>query len=192
MATDRERALLDAAITRAASGAEPDPLLFWGHTGRAGKVGRECLSQWYPAAFDVDGVRYSNAEQYMMAGKARVFGDDETLAAILAADSPKEIKRLGREVRGYDPARWEAARFAIVVEGNAAKFGGHDALRGFLLGTGDRLIVEASPVDRVWGIGLAASDERAGDPRRWRGLNLLGFALMEARAALRAADAGGD
>lgn len=191
MATDRERALLDAAIARAASGAEPDPLLFWGHTGRAGQIGRECLSQWYPAAFDVDGLRYANAEQYMMAGKARVFGDDETLAAILAADSPKEIKRLGREVRGYERERWEAARLAVVVEGNTAKFGGHDALRGFLLGTGDRLIVEASPVDRVWGIGLAASDERAGDPRRWRGLNLLGFALMEARAALRAADAGG-
>ena len=123
---------------------------------------------------------------------AALVDQQAVLAAILAADSPKEIKRLGREVRGYDPARWEAARFAIVVEGNAAKFGGHDALRGFLLGTGDRLIVEASPVDRVWGIGLAASDGRAGDPRRWRGLNLLGFALMEARAALRAADAVGD
>jgi ribA/ribD-fused uncharacterized protein len=70
--------------------------------------------------------------------------------------------------------------------GNLAKFAQHPDLAGFLLGTRERVLVEASPVDRVWGIGLAAGDERAGSPREWRGLNLLGFALMAAREALAA------
>jgi ribA/ribD-fused uncharacterized protein len=71
------------------------------------------------------------------------------------------------------------------VAGNVAKFGQHDDLRAFLLGTGSRVLVEASPGDRIWGIGLTEADPRAADPRSWRGLNLLGFALMEARAQLR-------
>jgi len=75
--------------------------------------------------------------------------------------------------------------FEIVVAGSVAKFGHDPGLREFLLATGDRVLVEASPRDRVWGIGLGASSERAEDPRQWRGLNLLGFALMRARAALR-------
>ena len=89
-------------------------------------------------------------------------------------------------MRGFDEAVWERERFGIVVEGSVHKFGQDAALRQFLLGTGERVLVEASPRDRIWGIGLAADDERATDPARWRGLNLLGFALMEAREVLRA------
>jgi ribA/ribD-fused uncharacterized protein len=77
-------------------------------------------------------------------------------------------------------------RFEVVVAGNMAKFGQHAGLRQFLLGTGDRVLVEASPRDTIWGIGLAAGDERAAGPDRWRGLNLLGFALMEVRQRLHA------
>ncbi len=87
-------------------------------------------------------------------------------------------------MRGFDSAEWERRRFEYVVEGNVHKFGQDPALRDYLLGTGSRVLVEASPVDRIWGIGLAADDERAPDPARWRGLNLLGFALMEARRRL--------
>ncbi len=88
-------------------------------------------------------------------------------------------------MRGFDEAVWERERFGIVVEGSVHKFAAHPALRRFLLDTGDRVLVEASPVDRVWGIGLAADDEAAMDPERWRGPNLLGFALMAARERLR-------
>lgn len=119
-----------------------------------------------------------------MACKARLFGDDASLPAILAARTPAEAKNLGRLVRSFDEARWVSARFELVVAGNVAKFGQDPALRAYLFGTGKRVLVEASPRDRVWGIGLGASDDRATDPSRWRGHNLLGFALMEARARL--------
>ena len=120
----------------------------------------------------------------MMWRKAKLFGDDEVADKILAIDHPSEAKALGRQVRDFDERVWEAERFEIVVAGSVAKFGQHEELGAFLRGTGDRVLVEASPLDRVWGIGLAASDPAASDPTRWRGLNLLGFALMEARALL--------
>lgn len=180
----RSRAEL-AALT--ASGVRPRYLMFWGHRPpRDGGVGSGCLSQWWPSAFTVDGVEYASAEHWMMAGKARLFGDEEALGRILAARTPAEAKKLGRLVRGFDQEVWERERFPLVVEGNVAKFGRDDGLRAYLLGTARRVLVEASPLDRVWGIGLAADDERAADPDRWRGLNLLGFALMEARQRLSA------
>ncbi|WP_106253041.1 NADAR family protein [Allonocardiopsis opalescens] len=170
-----------------AAGTRVKWLMFWGHRPRRdGSIGPGALSQWWPASFTVDGVRYGSAEHWMMAGKARLFGDEPSLAAVLAARTPAEAKKLGRLVRGFDEARWAAARFELVVAGNTAKFGQDPALRAYLLGTGARVLVEASPLDRVWGIGLAADDERATDPARWRGANLLGFALMEARARLAA------
>jgi ribA/ribD-fused uncharacterized protein len=94
---------------------------------------------------------------------------------------------MGRRVQGFDEEVWAAARFDIVVAASVAKFGQHPELCGFLLGTAGRVLVEASPQDRVWGIGLAADDMRARDPRQWLGLNLLGFALMRARTVLAAA-----
>jgi len=160
-------------------------LLFWGHQPeRDGSAGRGCLSQWWPAAFTVSGHTFATAEHYMMWRKARLFGDHEIAAKALTAKHPGQAKALGRQVRGFDPAVWEANQFEVVVAGNVAKFGQHDALRTYLLGTGDRVLVEASPIDPIWGIGLPAEDPRALDPRRWRGRNLLGFALMAARAAL--------
>jgi len=126
-----------------------------------------------------------------MAGKARLFGDEAAVEPILAARTPAEAKNLGRLVHGFDEAAWDAARFELVVRGNVAKFGQDPALRAYLLGTGNRVLVEASPRDRVWGIGLGAANERATDPAQWRGRNLLGFALMEARARLAAAPAAG-
>jgi ribA/ribD-fused uncharacterized protein len=159
-------------------------LLFWGHASRAASLGRECLSQWYPAPFEVDGRRYPTAEHFMMAGKARLFGDAEVLEQILAARTPGAAKALGRKVRGFDEATWASHRFDLVVAGSTAKFSQDPALAGFLRDTGEKVLVEASPRDRIWGIGLAASHPAAEDPRRWRGLNLLGFALMAARSAL--------
>ncbi|MBS2962248.1 NADAR family protein [Actinocrinis puniceicyclus] len=168
-----------------AAGAVPKWLMFWGHQPQAdGSVGKGCLSQWWPSRFAVDGVDYASAEHWMMAAKARLFGDLDALSRILAAGTPAEAKKLGRLVRGFDEQVWAAHRFDLVVAGSVAKFGQDAELRGFLLGTARRVLVEASARDRIWGIGLAAADERAADPARWRGLNLLGFALMEAREQL--------
>lgn len=168
-----------------AAGERPKWVMFWGHTARKGGGARqECLSQWWPGEFTVDGVAYASAEHWMMAGKARMFGDEEVARQVLAARTPAEAKKLGRLVRGFDEQAWAAGRFELVVRGNVAKFGQDEALREYLLGTGGRVLVEASPVDRIWGIGLASDDIRAERPLEWRGLNLLGFALMEARARL--------
>lgn len=177
----------DALVREVRSGARVKYLHFWGHRPRPdGRVGSSCLSQWWPSPFVVGGVTYATAEHWMMAGKARLFADAEAEKRVLAAGHPSVAKKAGRLVRGFDEAIWERERFRIVVEGSVHKFAAHADLREFLLGTGDRVLVEASPVDRVWGIGLAATDEAAGDPERWRGPNLLGFALMEARERLRA------
>jgi ribA/ribD-fused uncharacterized protein len=160
-------------------------LYFWGHQpARDGSVGQGCLSQWWPVRFSENGHAFASAEHYMMAHKAWLFGDEESAAKILASRHPGQAKQLGRGVRGFDQETWEVRRFAIVVRGNAAKFGQHPELAEYLLGTGRRVLVEASPVDRVWGIGLTADDERAAAPDRWKGLNLLGFALMAARDQL--------
>lgn len=167
------------------SGARVKYLHFWGHRPRPdGRIGASCLSQWWPSPFTVDGVEYATAEHWMMASKARLFGDAEAERKAVAASSPAQAKKIGRLVRGFDDAVWQRERFAIVAEGSVHKFAAHADLRTFLLGTGNRVLVEASPLDRVWGIGLAADDERAMDPSRWRGPNLLGFALMAARERL--------
>jgi ribA/ribD-fused uncharacterized protein len=168
------------------AGAKVKYLCFWGHRPQPdGSLGSGCLSQWWPAPFQVDGRAYATAEHWMMWRKARLFGDEEAADRILAAGHPDRAKALGRRVRGFDEAVWQAHRFAIVEEGSVAKFRSDPALTAYLLATGDRVLVEASPVDRVWGIGLAATDAGATDPRAWQGLNLLGFALMAARDTLR-------
>ncbi|QRP51145.1 NADAR family protein [Amycolatopsis sp. FDAARGOS 1241] len=158
---------------------------FWVHRPDPGnRIGAGCLSQWWPAAFEREGRIFATAEHYMMWRKAVLFGDAAAAAKILAAKHPGQAKAFGREVRGFEADVWNAHRFEIVVEGNAAKFGQNAGLGQYLGNTGERVLVEASPVDRVWGIGLAPDDRRVGEPRAWRGLNLLGFALMEVRRAV--------
>lgn len=170
---------------RAARGERFKYLWFWGHQPlRDGSAGKGCLSQWWQSPFTVDGVEYATAEHWMMAGKARLFGDAEAERRVLAASHPREAKSAGRQVRGFDGAVWERERYGLVVDGSTHKFEQHTELREFLLGTSGRVLVEASPLDRIWGIGLPADDPRSHDPARWRGLNLLGFALMDARTRL--------
>jgi hypothetical protein len=169
------------------AGAQPKYLAFWGHQPPpGGGVGKGCFSQWWPSAFTLDGETYASAEHYMMAAKALLFGDAETADRIRAAPHPRTAKDLGRQVRGFDEQRWADRRFDLVVTGNLAKFGQHKELRDFLVGTGSRVLVEASPYDQIWGIGLSADHEHSTSPEHWRGLNLLGFALMEVRQQLAA------
>jgi ribA/ribD-fused uncharacterized protein len=170
---------------RAASGEKLRYRFFWGHRPRKdGRISDSCFSQWWSCAFTVEGQRYSSAEQLMMAEKARLFGDEVTRGKILATDNPSYAKKLGRTVSGFDEARWIAQRFELVTTGNLAKFGQNDPLKFHLLSTRDEVLVEASPIDRIWGIGCAAEEPAARDPAQWRGLNLLGFALMRVRELL--------
>jgi ribA/ribD-fused uncharacterized protein len=176
---------LAAVLAAEADGEAIDFLFFWGHQPRPeGTIGPGCLSQWWPAPFTDDGVTYATAEHWMMAAKARLFDDEQGLAAGLAAASPKDAKAAGRAVRGYSDQTWAAARFDLVIAGNLAKFRQNPDLAAFLSATGRKVLVEASPRDRVWGIGMEASHPDAARPARWRGTNLLGFALMNVRDRL--------
>lgn len=161
-------------------------LFFWGHQPtKDGAITKTCFSQWWLADFVVADITYRSSEHWMMAEKARLFGDENTLATILAAKSPAEAKKLGRTIQRFEPEVWEARKVDIVITGNLHKFSQNLSLRQFLLSTNDRVLVEASPVDVIWGIGLAADSADATDPARWQGPNLLGFALMEVRDQLR-------
>jgi len=144
-------------------------------------VSKGCLSQWQKCKFEVDGISYNCAEQYMMAEKARLFGDEETRQRIMHEDSPDKIKQLGREVKGFDSEIWDQHKFEVVVKGNLAKFKQNPEMLKFLKGTGTAILVEASPFDRVWGIGLKEGDKDIEDAEKWYGSNLLGFALMVVR-----------
>ena len=144
---------------------------------------RACLSQWYPCRFEVDGIVYNCAEQYMMAEKARTFSDEETRRQILEATDPGVIKALGRKVQGFDAKIWAERSYEVVKRANLAKFAQNPALLAFLRWTAGKLLVEASPYDRTWGIGMRECAV-ASDPHRWKGTNKLGFALTEVREML--------
>lgn len=160
-------------------------LFFWGHTPKVpGRLDQSCLSNWYPAEFSVDEDTYPTTEHYMMAEKARLFGDTKVRQEILDAKSPGEAKALGRKVSNFDEETWIEHRFGIVVFANFQKFKQNSEMGELLLRTGNKVLVEASPRDRIWGIGMGKNHVSVEDPKQWRGLNLLGFALMEVRHRL--------
>lgn len=160
-------------------------LFFWGHQpNKDGSIGKSCFSQWWEAPFEIDGITYPTAEHYMMAGKARLFNDKEVLEEILTVTHPHDAKKLGRKVKNFTPDVWNEHKFGIVLEANYAKFSQNETLKEYLVNTKDRIIVEASPRDRIWGIGMGQSNEKAMNPNLWRGHNLLGYVLMEVRDRL--------
>ena len=161
-------------------------LFFWGHTpSKDNSIAKTCFSQWWQTAFVKDGVMYKTAEHFMMAEKARLFNDFEIRKEVIESSHPSEAKKLGRKVKNFDATLWNEHKFAIVKEANLLKFSQHVELKEYLLNTNDRVLVEASPVDSIWGIGLAESDPDAQNPNFWKGENLLGFALMEVRDELK-------
>ena len=125
---------------------------FWGHTSRSNYITDACLSQW-----------------------------EEVYREILACDNPRDYKKLGRKVRNFDSQLWDAHKYDIVVKGNKAKFSQNPELKAFLLSTGDAILVEASPYDRIWGIGMNRELAQRLPVEQWNGENLLGCALMEVR-----------
>lgn len=142
------------------------------------------FSQWYQLDFTVDGVRYNCAEQYMMAMKADTFGDKNALVRIMSSNDPREQKAIGRTVKGFKPDTWNKLAKAFVYRANLAKFS-KPILKGFILGTGDKEIVEASPYDKIWGIGMSEDDPDRFDKTKWKGTNWLGEVLMQVRDTLR-------
>jgi ribA/ribD-fused uncharacterized protein len=159
-------------------------LFFWGHTVKD-DVTKSCFSQWFPGNFEEDGILYKTAEHYMMAAKARLFNDTEIEEKILQSAAPDQAKSLGRKVKDFDPQLWDEHKYEIVKKGNFLKFSQNQKSKNFLLSTGDKILVEASPYDKIWGIGMLETDKRAENPLLWEGENLLGFALMEVRDELR-------
>jgi ribA/ribD-fused uncharacterized protein len=145
------------------------------------------FSQWYRCRFEDGGIVFGCAEQYMMHGKARLFGDAAIAADILAADHPRTHKALGRKVAGFDGNVWEREREGIVLAGNRAKFTQNPELLATLLATAGTTLVEASPFDRIWGVGLGANSPLIHDRSKWRGKNLLGQVLTRLRDELLAA-----
>jgi ribA/ribD-fused uncharacterized protein len=175
----------DELIAALARGENFQYVFFWGHRpDERGVIGPSCCSQWFEAGFELDGIFYPTAEHFMMAEKARLFGDKTTLAKIIAAQTPQDAKGLGRKVKEFDSEVWERECTEIVVRGNHAKFAQNPRLKAWLLGTAPMVLVEASPVDAIWGIGLHRDDKRSGNPYDWQGSNLLGFALMRVRDLL--------
>ena len=177
----RDAQFLDDLRSRFNGGERLKYVFFWGHHPGKNGVDASCFSQWYDASFVVDDQRYPTAEHFMMAEKAKLFGDQATRELVLQAPNPGAAKALGRQVRDFDESIWIEKRFAIVVRANEAKFSQNPELGQFLAQTGSRILVEASPVDKIWGIGLAKDDQKASNPNLWPGLNLLGFALMQVR-----------
>lgn len=153
-----------------------DYYLFWKHE----------FGQWAKRTIvDVGGAEYNCCEQFMMAHKAKLFNDPETLAKIMDSDSPKEQQHLGRKVKGFNSTLWNENKVRIVFGANFLKFTQHEDLKNRLLATQDKTLAEASPDDLVWGIGFAAEAPEALHANKWKGQNLLGEVLMAVRAHLQ-------
>jgi ribA/ribD-fused uncharacterized protein len=143
------------------------------------------FSQWYSSKFTVNGITFATAEQFMMYSKAMLFNDQEIANKILLATNPKQQKALGRQVKNFNADRWSNVAKEIVYEGNYAKFTQDPKLLVILMATGDKELVEASPFDKIWGIGLDEAKAKVTPVDQWPGSNWLGEVLTELRNDLR-------
>jgi len=164
----------------------PKVIPFWRVSDEFG-----CFAQWYKSNFTIDGITYCCAEQYMMSKKALLFGDNETNDQIMRSKDARNIKHLGRQVSNFDQEKWSENCEEIVYQGNLAKFTQNENIKNKLLSTGDAIIVEASPLDSIWGIGISAENLLTPDGElkipveQWQGSNLLGKALMRVRDTIK-------
>lgn len=173
---------LDYAIQ---NGRKLDKIYFWSGTPFSKtKIDESCFSNWFRMSFSKDGYEFKTMEHYMMFQKAMVF-DTTMLESILKAPSPKEAKRLGRLVDNFDGEIWADGAMKIVEDGLFYKFISNHGIKNFLLDTEESLIVEASPFDRIWGIGMGSGERGVDDPFNWKGQNVLGFALMNVRDRIK-------
>lgn len=146
---------------------------------------KDVFSQWHKAGFTIDGVHFKTAEHFMMWKKAMQFGDADSAEKVLKSGHPSEAKKIGRAVKGFDKYEWEQNCKRFVYEGNYAKFTQNKTLLKALMDTGDTLLVEASPYDAIWGIGLVEEDAKKMPESEWPGTNWLGSILTQLRNDLR-------
>lgn len=157
-------------------------IFFSGHQKtKNGNITKSCLSQWYSSPFEMNNVKYSCAEQYMMAEKARIFQDDDAVEKILKAYHPNQMKMIGKKVKNFDEEVWNREKINVVKIANLAKFSQNPKLKKYLLGTGSKILVKTNGYESIWGIGLAKDDDDIYNPLKWKGKNLLGFILMNIR-----------
>lgn len=142
------------------------------------------LSNWYLSDFTAEGIPFSSMEQYMMYKKAVLFEDYETAKEILCTKDVGKIKALGRQVKNYNDVIWNGRRQVIIYQGLLEKFRQNQELKERLLQTGNAILAECAVQDKIWGIGVSMKDERQFTISKWKGQNLLGFALMEVREKL--------
>lgn len=177
---------LNNLISEYTAGKNLEYIYFWGHHPKKdGSISKSCFSQWWKSSFNIGHVKYLFMEQYMMAEKARLFGDKEMEEKIMSSNDPNKIKGFGCKVSNFNEEIWNDIKYSIVINGNYNKFIQNDKLKAFLLSTEDKILVEASPYDNVWGIQMSEEDVDIKNPKLWRGENLLGFALMEVRNEIK-------
>lgn len=150
-------------------------IYFWGDA---------IYSQWAKIIFVEYNIQFTTAEQYMMYHKALLFDDTDIANQILMTNSPKEQKALGRKVKGFNIAVWDQNKLAIVTQGNYLKFSQNKKLKDQLFKTGTKILVEGSPYDKIYGVGLKWDNPLILDEKNWKGQNLLGKALMDVRSKL--------
>lgn len=143
------------------------------------------LSNWYLSDFRIDSIKFSSTEQYMMYKKAIVFNDNKIAKEILETTDVSKIKALGRQVSNYNDKYWNGVRQIIIYKGLLEKFSQNKDLKKRLLNTGNDILAECAVQDKIWGIGLSMKDVNRWDMEKWRGENLLGFALMMVREELQ-------
>ena len=143
------------------------------------------LSNWYPSVFDIDGICFTSTEQFIMYQKCIVFGDYQSAKEVLATDDPQIQQSIGRHAKGYIGEVWAGMRQLVAVRGLYAKFSQNEELKKKLLDTGDTWLVECAHYDTTWACGIRLNEEERFDTSKWRGQNILGFALMEVREALK-------
>lgn len=160
-----------------------EKLFFWGHTEHGSNVTKACLSNFYPCKFEFNGKTFNFSEQCFMYQKAILFNDFEIAKQILNETDVRKIKALGRKVKNFNNELWDIHKENFMYNACYAKFSQNDKLKDFLLSTGNREIVEASPVDNIWGVGFS-SDNAMENVDKW-GQNLLGKVLMKVRVILK-------
>ena len=166
-------------------GKKIDFLFFYGHTNDKNEITKSSLSQWYIKDFKENNLTFNCMEKYMMYNKALLFDDKKIAEEILNNNQPKAIKELGRKVSNFKDEIWDKVKYTIILKGNYYKFSQNNDLRNFLLNTKNKVLVEASPYDKVWGIKMKYDNENIENPFFWQGENLLGFALMEVRDEIK-------
>ncbi len=167
-----------------AQGNHLDYVFFGGEGLDQQEDARRCFSQWYMAGFEVEGHRFVNSAHYVMAAKAKLFGDDQAYQNLLGVSSAEDIQTLGRSIQGFNESLWLDNRMGIVDTSVEAKFAQNPALMAFLKASAEKVIAEANPVDKIWGTGLADNDINATNPAEWPGESLLGFVIMAVRHRL--------